>query len=97
MKKLKVQKIENLYIRRNLNKVQKQKIKLPEQKPDTFEHQKPYNPLEDDMGNVNMKWQKVQFYPEDIEKLKKMSPDKQIEYAIMLRKQKRYKVIKEDK
>jgi len=91
---LKIQPVENLYNRRITNKVKKGKTtKPPEQKPDTFERE--YNQLEDDMGNVQMEWQKVQFYPEDLAKLKTMSPEEQVKYAQFLREQKRYNVIKE--
>ena len=75
-------------------KVKKQKAhKLPKQKPDTFEKTKPYR--FDDMANMKFKTQKIEFYPEDLEKAKNMTMEEQTDFFIKLREENRYKVIKE--
>lgn len=71
-------------------KIATQRAKLSEVKPDTFEFQK----NADDMGTMEFKTQKIKFYPEDIEKMKSMSVEEKINYAIKLREQGKYTVIK---
>ena len=71
-------------------KIATQRAKLSDVKPDTFEHVK----NADDMGTMKFKTQKIKFYPEDIEKMKSMSVEEKINYAIKLREQGKYTVIK---
>lgn len=71
-------------------KIATQRAKLSDVKPDTFEHAK----NADDMGTMKFKTQKIKFYPEDIEKMKSMSVEEKINYAIKLREQGKYTVIK---
>lgn len=70
------------------------KVKLPEQKPDKFEYSEDWK-IRDEMGNMQFKATKIEFYPEDIEKMKSMSDEEMIDYAIKLRQEKRYNVIKD--
>ena len=71
-------------------KITTQRAKLSDVKPDTFE----YSKNADDMGTMKFKTQKINFYPEDLEKMKSMSMEEKINYAIKLREQGKYTVIK---
>ena len=81
----------------NIEELKKLKrIKLPEQKPDTFERTTPDINYADDMCGVKFKNKKIAFYPEDIEKSKTMSDKEKINFFINLRRQKRYINLEKD-
>ena len=48
----------------------------------------------DEMETMEFKTQKIQFFPDDVEKMKSMSVEEKINYAIKLREQGKYTVIK---
>lgn len=71
---------------------------------DTFEHSVKQDTLKQnkktypsDCDNLEFQIQKIEFYPEDIKKMEKMSLDERIEYKRKLKEQERYKVIEDDK
>lgn len=68
-------------------------------KPDTFEsaQKNMKNRYESEMSNIKFKTYKVDFFPEDVEKMKKMSLDEQIDYMTYLKKNKKYTVRKNNK
>lgn len=45
-----------------------------------------------DCDNLEFKTQKVVFFPEDVEKMKKMDIDEELEYMTMLKREGRYTV-----
>lgn len=49
----------------------------------------------DDMAAMEFKTEKIQFYPEDLEKAKNMTMEEQTDFFIKLREENRYKVIKD--
>ena len=73
---------------------QHMKKKLPEQKPDTFERSV-QNDKSLETRNLKFKAYDVEFSPEDIEKMKHMSLEEENKYIIELKRQGRYKVIKD--
>ncbi len=68
--------------------------KLPDQKPDTFERSV-QNDKSLETRNLKFKAYDVEFSPEDIEKMKHMSLEEENKYIIELKRQGRYKVIKD--
>lgn len=48
-----------------------------------------------EMETMEFKTQKIQFFPDDIEKMKSMSVDAQIDYAMQLREEGRYTIVYE--
>ncbi len=95
MKRIDFQNVRNISKKLTLKDVKNNRVKLPEQKPDKFEHSQADLNLENDMGNMKFKAEKIQFYPEDLEKMKTMTDDEQIDFAIKLREEERYTVIKD--
>ncbi len=91
VEKAKVHDLQSV-MKANAKKVSK-KTKLSEQKPDTFEYTA--KRISQDMENMKFKAEKIEFYPEDIAKMSKMSRKEKTEYVTMLRNEKRYKVIKD--
>ena len=51
--------------------------------------------LNNEMGNMQFKTERIQFYPEDLEKMKTMTDDEQIDFAIKLREEERYTIVYE--
>lgn len=49
----------------------------------------------DEMETMEFKAEKIQFFPDDVEKMKSMSVDAQIDYAIKLREEGRYTIVYE--
>lgn len=51
--------------------------------------------MQDDKLNDNLKFEKtaIQFFPEDIEKMAKMTSEEKIEFKHLLKKERRYVVI----
>lgn len=47
------------------------------------------------METMEFKTQKIQFFPDDVEKMKSMSVDAQIDYAMKLREEGRYTIVYE--
>ncbi|GEM_PF-2166693 len=67
-------------------------------KPDTFEHQNNMEKrYESETKNLEFKTYKVQFYPDDIEKMKKMNEEESLKYMAYLKKNNRYTTIKDEK
>ena len=79
-------------VKKNLK--QHMKKKLPEQKPDTFERSV-QNDKSLETKNLKFKAYDVEFSPKDVEKMKKMSLEEENKYIIELKRQGRYKVIKD--
>lgn len=50
---------------------------------------------EDDMANIEFKTEKIQFYPEDLEKAKNMTMEEQTDFFIKLREEERYTIVYE--
>lgn len=83
---------------KNLKELRQQSIL--KQKRDTFElsndtantAKKPYP---SDCNNLEFKIQKIEFFPEDIKKMEKMSLDERIEYKRKLKEQEKYTVIED--
>lgn len=79
-------------VKKNLK--QHMKKKLPEQKPDTFERSV-QNDKSLETKNLKFKAYDVEFSPKDVEKMKHMSLEEENKYIIELKRQGRYKVIKD--
>ena len=71
-------------------KVQEKRVPLPPQKPDTFERSQKAKEYDAEMSGMKFESKKIEFYPEDIEKMKSMSHDEQMEYVMKLRQENRY-------
>ena len=62
-------------------------------KPDTFEStQNMKGRYESEMSGIEFKTYKINFYPEDIKKMKKMSLDEQIDYMTYLKRNNKYTI-----
>jgi hypothetical protein len=82
-----IEKLESLGRR----KIARQKqIKLPEQKPDTFSYVNKAKDYAEEMATMKFEMKKIEFYPEDLEKMKTMSHKEKMEYVKKLRQEKRY-------
>lgn len=79
-----------------MKKNKKVKYDIPEQKPDTFETALPQaDKAQSDMANLEFKYKKLEFYPEDVEKMKDMSVQEKIKFVRQLKKEKRFIVPKD--
>ena len=50
---------------------------------------------DNEMASMQFKSVRIEFYPEDIEKMKSMSHDEQMDYVIKLRQENRYIEVEE--
>ena len=73
------------------NKNIQRKTKLPAQKPDTYESAR----YASETKGIEFQTQKIQFSPEDEEKMSKMSIKERIQYKRKLKKEGKYKVVEE--
>lgn len=85
---------------KNLKGVKRQKLK--EQKPDTFERsavqdtvKKNKNSYPSDCDNLRFRYQRIEFFPEDVEKMKHMTLKEENAYLSKLKAEKRYRVIRD--
>jgi len=93
-----IRKLESLGLRKSVRLTEQKPLKLPEQKPDTFEHMaNKAQEYAEEMANMKFELKKIEFYPEDLEKMKKMSHKEKMEYVKKLRQEKRYIDKSEDK
>ena len=66
------------------------KVKLPELKPDTFEHQLAQENVTDNLNHLKFDVKKVKFYDEDLKKMESMTLEERVEYKAKLKAEKRY-------
>ena len=64
--------------------------KLPELKPDTFEHQIAQENDTDNLNHLKFDVKKVKFYDEDLKKMESMTLEERVEYKAKLKAEKRY-------
>ena len=64
--------------------------KLPELKPDTFEHQIAQENVTDNLNHLKFDVKKVKFYDEDLKKMESMTLEERVEYKAKLKAEKRY-------
>ena len=71
-------------------KSHEKKVPLPPQKPDSFERSQKAKEYDAEMSGMKFESKKIEFYPEDVEKMKTMSHDEKMEYVMKLRQENRY-------
>ena len=86
-----ISKLKSIFI----PKVPEKKVPLPPQKPDSFEHSQKAKEYDEEMSGTQFKSVKIQFYPEDIEKMKTMSHKEKMAYLKKLRQENRYVEVNE--
>lgn len=96
----KITSINNIQLPKKIKKAKWNKLK--EQQPDTFERSTTKDSVKNtkqsypsDCDNLEFKYQKIEFFPEDIEKMKTMTLKEENEYLSKLKAEGRYKVIKD--